>query len=203
MYSDLEDEDLIPLIAAGNHQAFAEIVERHTDRFFALAFRSLQDHADAEDVVQAAFVKLWQMPQAWDAGKAKFTTWFYRVIVNACHDHRRKFKHQLDVDDELLDTLMQANECEQGGLEQRQKEERQQYCLEQAIYALSSSQRDALNLVVYSGLPHKHAAEVMGISIKAIESLLHRAKKSLRQNVKKINQNLESTTHTIRCQETG
>lgn len=195
MYSGLDDEDLIPLIEAGNHQAFAEIVTRHTDRFFALAFRSLGDQADADDVVQAAFVKLWQMPHAWNANKkAKFTTWFYRIIINACHDHRRKYKRLLIVDNEILESSSQSTTCEQSGLEQRQNEQWQQDCLEQAIFELSSSQRDALNLVVYGGLQQKHAADIMGISLKAIESLLHRAKKSLQQSINKTKHNIEPTT---------
>ena len=186
MYGDIADEDLMPLVVAGNHSAFSEIVERHTDRFYSLAFRSLQNQSDAEDVVQAAFVKLWQRPHAWDGSKSKFTTWFYRVVLNACHDHRRKFKHKVEVDDEELAVLLQATDSEQKNLEQKQSEKWRQDCLEYAIMQLSSSQRDALNLVVYSGLPQKHAAEIMGISIKAIESHLHRAKQSLREQISKL-----------------
>ena len=172
MYKSLNDADLIALILEGNHDAFAEVVNRHTDRFFALAFRTLQNRGDAEDVVQSAFIKLWQKPQSWDSSKSQFTTWFYRVVVNSCHDHRRKHKRILDVDDQIIELAIEPVDSEQITLEEQQQENWQRKCLEVAISKLPASQQDALNLVVYSELPQKQAAEIMNISLKALESLL-------------------------------
>lgn len=183
MYKELRDVDLMPMVASGNHDAFTEIVRRHTQRFFSLAFRSLQHQGDAEDVVQSAFIKLWQNPQAWNSEKSQFTTWFYRVIVNACHDHRRKNKRLVDVDDQTIEAATQAVSSEQHLLESQQQVSWRQQCLEVAIDRLPASQRDALNLVVYSELPQKQAAEVMGISLKALESLLVRARRAMAKTV--------------------
>ena len=179
MYQELSDDDLMPLVASGNHDAFAELVTRHTQRFFLLAFRSLQNKSDAEDVVQSAFVKLWQMPLGWDSSKSQFTTWFYRVIVNACHDFRRKHARVIPLEQSLLESATPQVGCEQSRLEDQQYLRWQQNCVEAAISRLPASQRDALNLVVYCELPQKQAAQVMGVSLKALESLLVRAKKSM------------------------
>ena len=89
-YADQDDAALAALICMGNQSAFAELVERHTDRFFALAFRTLSNRGDAEDIVQSAFIKFWQKPTLWKSSRSKFTTWFYRIVLNACHDHLRR-----------------------------------------------------------------------------------------------------------------
>lgn len=191
MYENLNDAELMSLVVAGNHQAFAKIVERHTDRFFALAYRSLNNRSDAEDVVQSAFIKLWQKPAAWKSDKSQFTTWFYRVIVNACHDHRRRIKRLLDVDDETVHAAIEPVANEQQSLENAQYLQWRQHCLEYAMKLLPDSQRDALNLVVYAELPQKQAAEILGVSLKALESLLVRAKKSMTSTIDTL-QNEES-----------
>jgi RNA polymerase sigma-70 factor, ECF subfamily len=187
MYTKLSDSDLVPLIAEGNHDAFSEVVRRHTDRFLALAFRTLHNRGDAEDIVQASFIKLWQKPQSWDSSKSQFTTWFYRVVVNACHDHRRKHKRVLDVDDQIIELAIEPVASEQVTIEDQQYQTWQRKCLEVAISKLPASQKDALNLVVYSELPQKQAAEIMNISLKALESLLVRAKRSMTKTVNELN----------------
>ncbi|MBX2848303.1 MAG: sigma-70 family RNA polymerase sigma factor [Acidiferrobacterales bacterium] len=186
MYANISDGDLISLISEGNHDAFAEIVKRHTDRFFALAFRTLQNKGDAEDVVQASFIKLWQKPQSWDSNKSLFTTWFYRVVVNACHDHRRKYKRELDVDDTIVELSVEPVTSEQINYEEQQIVAWRSKCLEVAISRLPASQKDAINLVVYSELPQKQAAEIMNVSLKALESLLVRAKRSMAKTVNQL-----------------
>ena len=182
-YAEINDQQLVSMIRSGNHAAFAELVHRHTDRFYSLAYRTLQNQSDAEDVVQSAFVKFWERPQLWNPDKALFTTWFYRVVINACHDLMRKSGRTTQADPEFLEARAEKSACEQTGYEQRQTDAWQRQCLESGIKALPSSQRDALNLVVYCGLPQAQAAEVMGVSIKAIESLLVRAKRSLSASV--------------------
>lgn len=197
MYKNLDDPELMSLIVKGNHDAFAEMVTRHTDRFLALAYRTLQNRSDAEDVVQAAFIKVWQKPQAWDGSKSLFTTWFYRVVVNACHDHRRKHKRMVEIDDQVLDVVVGAEESEQEVLEQEQQKLWQKKCVEIAISKLPASQRDALNLVVYSELPQKQAAKVMNISLKALESLLVRAKRAMAKTVNELHQQADLDSKNV------
>lgn len=186
MYKNLDDAALMKLVVAGNHDAFSEIVARHTTKFFGLAFRTLQSHSDAEDVVQAAFIKLWQKPTVWQQGKAQFTTWFYRVVLNACYDYQRKHSRVTSVDHDSLEVLTQSVIGEQERLEDDQMQRWQKHCLTLAIQKLPDSQRDALNLVVYGEMPQRQAAEVLGTTVKAIESLLVRAKRSILQTVNEL-----------------
>lgn len=179
------DKKLMKLVSKGDHSAFANLVQRHTSRYFALAFRVLQNQGDAEDVVQDAFIKLWQNPRAWKSHKSQFTTWFYRVVLNACHDFQRKHQRSVLLDTPKLDALNDSVHSEQDLLDERQQLVFRNQALSQGIRELPLSQQDALNLVVYCGLPQKQAAQVMGISVKALESLLVRARRSLTQSLTK------------------
>lgn len=177
-YLDMEDEALVALVSQGNQDAFTVLVSRHTDRFFRLAIRTLGNHADAEDVVQSAFIKFWQRPHQWRPEMSKFTTWFYQIVLNACRDLMRKQSIQERKHDTsnfeigaMRDTA-EIVQSQQNGLSQKMQ-------LERAMRRLKPMQRDALNLVVYCELPQKEAADILGISVKALESQLFRAKSSL------------------------
>ena len=92
-WNDKSDEQLLEAIQAGSHHAFSLLVKRHSTRFYAIAYRYMAQREAAEDIVQASFLKLWENPHLWQSGlNAKFTTWFYRIVVNACLDAKKKKK---------------------------------------------------------------------------------------------------------------
>lgn len=172
------DERLMLAVQAGDHQAFAVLVRRHTKRFYAAAYRMCADAALSEDAVQEAFLKLWDRPDSWDAGKGvKFTTWFYKVVTNAAVDHIRRRK--TTGSSAALDILEDERAAQDNAMAARQEED----ILEDAIQALPERQRAAINLCVYEGLSHKEAAEALGVGVKALESLLSRAKAGLRDTL--------------------
>lgn len=190
-YAKFDDQRLFELIQAGNHDAFAQLVTRYTDQFFALAYRTLGSVEDARDVVQQAFVNLWTRPHMWRPDKAKFTTWFYRVILNACHDQLRRSRkttmvEPAEFDQAMGDAFVESQSAIQDVAElvaERQHLDWQQHALRRWIAELPSAQRDALTLVVQSELPQREAAEILGVSVKALESLLIRAKRNLAQQL--------------------
>ena len=174
----LEDAALIEQISNGDHAAFSQLVERHSERFYALAWRMTSNDQDAEDVVQDCFLKLWNTPDLFDPSKGtKFTTWFYRIVSNRAIDHIRKRKKTVGTED--FDWI----ESEQAGQLQDYQDQQQQVLLEQAIAELPDKQKLALNLCFYEGLSNKEAAEVIGVGVKALESLLMRAKSKLKDNL--------------------
>ena len=99
------DESLMAAVKNGNHQAFSILVRRHSNRFYLMAFRLCASKQEAEDMVQDAFVKIWQNPSIWkeDMG-AKFTTWFYRILVNQNIDRMRARK-VVSVQDDVLNNF--------------------------------------------------------------------------------------------------
>jgi len=177
-WADKQDDQLLALIQDGDGQAFAVLVERHTERFYRLAFRYLQNKEAAEDVVQDAFVKLWESPSLWQPERnSKFTTWFYRIVVNLCLDALKKKKPvPLDDDSLVADDSRPVDEM--------MMREQQQKMIEKEIAALPMRQRTALNLCFDQGLTNQEAAEVMGINLKALQSLIMRAKTTLKERMK-------------------
>ena len=177
-WPDKEDHELLALIQNGSGQAFAQLVERHTERFYRLAFRYLQSRAAAEDVVQDGFLKLWENPALWQPERnSKFTTWFYRVVVNLCLDRRkRKTAVAFDEESEFADDRPAVDEMLMQAQEQK--------ILEREIAALPERQRTALNLCFDEGLSNQEAAEIMGVNLKALQSLIMRAKTTLKERMK-------------------
>jgi RNA polymerase sigma-70 factor (ECF subfamily) len=159
-WPEKDDHELLALVQGGSHAAFSELVQRHNGRFYRLAFRYLQTKEAAEDVVQEAFLKLWENPSIWQADKnTKFTTWFYRIVVNLCLDWRKRKRPV-----ELIDPLVIVDERENADLPERQ--------------------RTALNLCFDEGLSNQDAAEIMGVNLKALQSLIMRAKTTLKERMK-------------------
>src|SRR5262249_57880369 len=90
-WAEKDDGDLLALIQTGSHHAFGVLVRRHTERFYRLAYRYVQNRAAAEDIVQDAFLKLWEGPGRWRPVRhSKFTPWFYTAAVNLCADCCKK-----------------------------------------------------------------------------------------------------------------
>lgn len=172
---DLTDEALMIRVNTGDHEAFSYLVHRHTQRFYACAYRICHNAEMSEDVVQDAFLKLWQRPETWDAGKGvKFTTWFYRVVNNQAIDAMRKVK--FGPGDEAFQFLADDNADQHQDLEKFEEGAR----VEKAISQLPDRQKLALNLCFYEELSNKEAADIMQVGVKALESLLMRAKANLR-----------------------
>jgi RNA polymerase sigma-70 factor (ECF subfamily) len=151
-FQNFDDESLIHQIQEGKHEAFGEMVDRHAKRFYSTAYRLLFSKSDAEDIVQQAFLKLWERRLFWNPNKgAKFTTWFYRVVVNLCLDHNRKKKPMpLCENMELID--------EQDGQEILLDKKRKQALLDRFIQELPERQQLALMLCFYEGLSNQESA---------------------------------------------
>ncbi len=158
-----------------DHQAFSILVDRHTDKFYGAAYRMVMNRETAEDITQEAFIKLWENPKIWKSDKkAKFTTWFYRIVTNQALDFLRKNKKQIDgleVDDFVAHDMAQDKQIEQN---------EQQHSLDKALKTLPDNQLTALNLCFYEGIKNKEAAKIMKVNVKALESLLMRAKTNLK-----------------------
>ena len=177
-WSDKDDHELLSRIQAGSHDAFAALVQRHTERFYRLAYRYVQNREEAEDIVQDAFLKLWEDPGRWQPERnSKFTTWFYRVVVNLCLDWLKK-KRPLALDDEV------SQPKGESVLDIAAMQRQEQKMLEQEIAVLPERQRTALTLCFAEGLSNQEAAEVIGVRLKALQSLIMRAKATLKARMK-------------------
>jgi RNA polymerase sigma-70 factor, ECF subfamily len=167
------DAELLRAVAGGDRAAFDRLSRRHLDRAHGVALRMTGSRADAQDVVQDVFLRLWLKPHAWRPGEAQFSTWLYRVVVNRCLDFKRRPKATaLDAIDEPQDPDSNA--------EQDMLEAERDQALDAAVAQLPERQRAAIVLTYTAGLRNAEAAAALDISVKAFEALLVRAKRELR-----------------------
>ena len=173
----LSDEELMAAIGRGDQRAFSGLVERHVRRATTLAARITLNRSDAEEVVQEAFLRVWTKAPNWrpqsGAGDALFATWFHRVVVNLSIDRRRRpVAEDLAKAPEIADDAPSAAEA----LSSKEISAR----VATAVAALPERQRAALALCHFEGMSNVEAAEVLGLSVGAVESLLVRARRALK-----------------------
>lgn len=169
----LSDEALMAEIAAGNRPAFTVLSRRHLKRSLALAQRIAGSASDAEEIVQDAFLGVWRHADGWRGGEANFTTWLYRIVVNRSLDYRRR--RGFAPIEEVEDLPAPAPDPYAVVAEQQLAAS-----VDVAIAALPDRQRAALSLCYYQELSCAEAADVLQVSVSAMESLLVRARRVLR-----------------------
>jgi RNA polymerase sigma-70 factor (ECF subfamily) len=170
---DDPDDALLRRVAAGDPAAIQALVGRKLPRVCALASRMLGDAAEAEDVAQEAFLRLWRQAPKWRFGEAKVDTWLHRVSLNLCYDRlRRRRERPVAEPPDQVDPALGAD----VELEMMQTSNQ----IQAALAELPPRQRDAILLHHYQELSNIDAAAVLGVSIDALESLLARGRRALR-----------------------
>ena len=173
------DNDLLRLIAAQDRRAFACLMQRHGRLMMMVAQRTIGNAADADEVVQEAFLKVWLLASEWQPdGGAKFSTWFYRVVLNASLDRcRRKGMASLDDVDDPEDTAP-------GGFETVAHAQRHRMIVA-AMADLSDKQNEALSLYYFGEMSAPDAARILDVSLSSFEALLFRGKVALKEALKR------------------
>lgn len=173
---EVADEVLAARVADSDQAAFAQLMQRHLDRTVAVAQRVLLRRSEAEDVAQDVFLKFWRQPESFNPEKAKFGTWIYRVTVNRALDMVRKVRpDQLAEGFDMTDPAPSA-------LEEIARHQRKTALVE-TMAKLPERQRAALSLSYQAEMPDAEAAASLGVSVKAYESLLVRARRTLREKL--------------------
>ncbi len=171
---EMPDDALLVLYANGDGAAARSLTLRLTPRAFAQAFRMLGDRAEAEDVAQEAMIRLFKQAPDWRQGEAKVTTWLYRVVANLCTDRLRKSRGV------ALDAVPEPEDDAKSAAQQMQDQARND-ALQAALNSLPERQRLAVVLRHIEGLGNPEIAEIMEISVEAVESLTSRGKRALAQ----------------------
>jgi RNA polymerase sigma-70 factor (ECF subfamily) len=181
---DAIDRTLMARVVARDAQAFAELSERHATAALGLAHRIVRNSADAEDVVQESLTRLWIFADRWNPDAARFSSWFYRIVSNqAISRLRRKTT-------ESIDTIAEPPDSTPGPHDQLAGREIGK-AIVQAIARLPERQRTAIALCYDQGLSCAEAAVSMDVSIGTMESLLFRARRSLREWLSGLSSDLE------------
>ena len=168
------DAALVRDAGAGKAQAAEALVRRHLPRMLALARRMLNDAVEAEDVAQDLFLRVWRQAPHWRQGAAKFETWMRRVALNLCYDRLRRGRERVDANAglELADG---APSPSQAWLERQRAE-----MVRAALARLPVRQQAAIALVHFQEVSNIEAAAALEVSVDALESLLARARRTLK-----------------------
>jgi RNA polymerase sigma-70 factor (ECF subfamily) len=186
---DESDDALMRRAGSGDKAAFAVLVRRHLARATAVAQRIVANRSDAEEIVQETFLRCWQKAPEWlpandrgdpawgDAGgRAQIGTWLYRVLVNLCLDRRRRPRPvEIEAAAEIADDRANGFDIRAASETSRR--------VAAAMAALPDRQRAALALCYFEGLGNIEAAAALEISVGALESLLVRGRRALKESL--------------------
>jgi RNA polymerase sigma-70 factor (ECF subfamily) len=170
------DDSLIAASAGGDEAAFNRLVRRHADRAHALAARFAGSASDADDIVQEAFWRAWRAAPRWRAGEAAFSTWLHRVVLNLCIDRERRGKLRRWL---ALDAVPEPAQ-EEVAVDDRLMASAELRAVSADLRTLPPRQRAAIMLAAGGERSNAEIAASLGVSEKAVESLLVRARRTLR-----------------------
>ncbi|MFN8702123.1 MAG: sigma-70 family RNA polymerase sigma factor [Rhodospirillales bacterium] len=179
-YGEWDDAALVRATGVGDRAAFEVLVGRHRPLVARIAARYGLSIADADDLAQEAFVRVWQAAPTWRLDGAMFSTWFYRVVSNLCVDHLRRSKVRRASD---LDAAMEVVD-EQA--ERRLRAAEDAALLRSVMAGLPERQRLAVELVHLEGRSAAETGLVLGVSEGAVEGLLARARRAIRIDMRRL-----------------
>lgn len=180
------DRSLVSRAQQGDQQAFGELVTRHRGKVYAMIVNMVKNDADAWDLAQDTFLKVWRALPKFQ-NRAKFTTWLFRITHNVVYDWMRKRK--IESAGELDDQLLSASDIEQSAptspsLTQQPDEALEslevQEKIKEAIRSLSPAQQEVILLREVQGMEYKEIAEICGCSPGTVMSRLFYARKQLK-----------------------
>jgi len=174
------DYELVARTATGDQVAFEELVSRHERAVLNTIHRYVGEYDAADDIAQEVFVILWRKAGSFK-GNARFSTWLYRVVVNQCLQFRRKRRARPGT--VSLDSMDGDNPPESLQVAEDHEKRRRAEAVRSALAQLPDRQRIALVLAHYEGHTYQEVAEMMQTSVSSVESLIFRAKCSLREKL--------------------
>jgi len=178
------DEDLVRRVGQGDPAAIQAMVARKLPRMLALAQRMLGDPIEAEDVAQEAMLRAWKQAPHWTPGKARFDTWLHRVGLNLCYDRLRRRR---EIPTEAPPDRPDDGPAPDRGLLAAELGAR----VDTALARLPERQREAIVLCHYQELTNIEAADLLKISVEALESLLSRGRRALRLTLADVSPNAD------------
>lgn len=194
--ADVDDKQLVAWHVAGDSDAFGELVQRHRDRLWTVAYRTLGDREEAADALQDALLSAFRRADSY-RGDAAVTTWLHRIVVNACLDRVRRRKSRPA--DALPDDEDHHHELATTPGPDPAAEREQRMDVLAALRTLSPEQRAALVLVDMEGYSVEEASSLLGCPAGTVKSRCARG----RARLLPLLNHLRGTTEPTPDQATG
>ena len=169
-------------VKAGRPGAFEKLYDAYARRAFGFAFRHTGDRAGAKDLVQEAFLRVYRARETYRP-TALFSTWFFRILVNLCLSYRRPAAGSLDGGPEGRSPAQTVTDAAPPDPAADAERGELRLHVRAAVAALPARQRAVVLLARFEGLRQAEVADAMGISEKAVKSLLARAREALRRKL--------------------
>jgi RNA polymerase sigma-70 factor (ECF subfamily) len=181
------DTDLISRAAGGDPSAFQALVERHRSMVYRVAYQFAGNHHDAEDIAQDVFIKVYRSLDRFRQD-AQLTSWMYRIVMNACIDHRRRQRSAIAAPfgDEAEQRMLNTPEDTPGPEDRAYAGELGQV-LESEIGRLPSGQRVVFVMRHHQGMKLCEIADALGLAEGTVKRQLHAAVHRLRQALTQAN----------------
>jgi len=194
----LTDEVLVSKFMKGCEESFAEIISRYETKVHNLSMRLTRNQEDAEEVLQDVFITVYRKIASFE-GKAKFSSWLYRITVNAAFMKLRKKKQDRTVSiEEMLPTIVNQSTTKEHGFGSQSDSltmnNQIREALENAIGRLPDEYRAVFVLRDVDGLSNKEVGDILNLSIPAVKSRLHRSRIMLRKKLKKFYEDFATET---------
>ena len=183
------DAALMLRVKQGDAAAFTVLVEKYKQPITNLVWRTVRDETEAEDIAQNVFVQAWKSAPRYQA-TAKFSTWLFTIARNLClNEFRRRSRHPAESLDQMRDDsddqpLHQVVDKRITGAQDELLRGELEHKVDAAIAALPENQRVALALCRQEELSYEEIAGVLGCSLSATKSLIHRARETLKARLK-------------------
>lgn len=179
----MSDLELVNRAKKGDSEAFSVLVQRYENKIYNLAYRLVGNHADAGDLAQETFIKLYHSIHTY-RGDASFATWLYRVATNVCRDELRRQQRQKKISlDEMIEqpgfALSSDNEQEMPEEVLEKKELQEQ--MQSFLLELSDEHRIVLIMREVQELSYEEIAAALDCSLGTVKSRLNRARQALKQ----------------------
>lgn len=184
--SGLDDDDLelISRFSSGDEDALRTLISRHKKSLYRFIYRYVRDRGESDELVSQVFIRAWNNRTGYRPGRALFSTWLFSIATNLCRDHARKKKrHPADFaatrgdgDDFLLKQIPSPEIA---------ADKEVMLNLQQTISGLPHKLQSALILHTLEGHSQKDVAQILGCTVKTVETRIYRARKLLRQQMEK------------------
>ncbi len=189
--ADQTDPDAVLMLRVkrGDRAAFVTLVEKYKQPLFSFVFRTLRDETETEDVAQNTFLQVWKSRARYER-TAKFTTWLFTIARNLClNEIRRRSRHPAE--------SLEETHPEHDDQPSRQYEDKQIFLptenalhselakkIEEALAELPENQRTAILLCRQDEVSYEEIAEILGCSLSATKSVIHRGRETLKEKLK-------------------